>query len=484
MGEAVIGMAAMTAGDIGGTLAGQALFGAPPVPGPDTSVPGVTSATMEQGGKGKPDKKIAQVDISQSLAWFQQAAQDQNTKYMQGLNYFQSAMAGAAQIVKQNYALANATLQPMADGSVEAFNEQMRFLGLDPISKSASFSNRANLAGLPPSIVKELADAEIVKDTGVRRQIKQSIINKIGEYATSKDAEIAKLQAQQAALQNAPTNFGTKFDKHSQQLGGQISLEQAIAANKAGFNLPTSVGGDIAGLAPSDGYVSLTGAQVVEFNKYLDAMAAEVTNRPQKLAELQQQINGVKSLQNDLNTFGSEYGTAYQDTYDSGYTNEQITQKLQATPGYQFTMDQGTQAIERQGAAKGMLGSGNTLQALTKFGQDTGMQYFNQHMAQLSNIVQQGSGAVTQTANNQTAEAGLLAGLLQTTGTVTNEAYQQMGNNLANSLYQQGNLFNNAAQFNVTAQNNYLQQDKKDKEQAALQAAMAAAMAGGKGGGV
>ena len=131
MGEAVIGMAVSTAGSISGGMAGEALFGSPPVPGPDTSVPGVSSATMEKGGKGKPDKKIAQVDITQSLEWFQQAAAEQNASYMQGLNFFQNTMVAAAGIVKQQYALSNATLKPMADGSVAAFNEQMRFLGLD-----------------------------------------------------------------------------------------------------------------------------------------------------------------------------------------------------------------------------------------------------------------------------------------------------------------------------------------------------------------
>ena len=43
---------------------------------------------------------------------------------------------------------------------------------------------------------------------------------------------------------------------------------------------------------------------------------------------------------------------------------------ITSNPGYQFRMNQGTQAIENSAAAKGGLFSGNTLLELTKFGQD------------------------------------------------------------------------------------------------------------------
>src|SRR5258706_9721528 len=39
-------------------------------------------------------------------------------------------------------------------------------------------------------------------------------------------------------------------------------------------------------------------------------------------------------------------------------------------PGYQFNKDQGTQAVARQMAGSGFLGSGNEAIALTKYGQD------------------------------------------------------------------------------------------------------------------
>lgn len=45
-------------------------------------------------------------------------------------------------------------------------------------------------------------------------------------------------------------------------------------------------------------------------------------------------------------------------------------------PGYQFQLDQGVQAIERSGAAKGFLGSGNEATALTQFGQGLASNFY------------------------------------------------------------------------------------------------------------
>lgn len=46
-------------------------------------------------------------------------------------------------------------------------------------------------------------------------------------------------------------------------------------------------------------------------------------------------------------------------------------------PGYQFQFEQGEQAVTRQMAAKGMLGSGNMGIALTKYGQDYAKSYYD-----------------------------------------------------------------------------------------------------------
>jgi hypothetical protein len=59
---------------------------------------------------------------------------------------------------------------------------------------------------------------------------------------------------------------------------------------------------------------------------------------------------------------------------------------VSSLPGYQFQMDQGTQAIQGSSAARGMLNSGNTLSALDKYGQGLASSFYQQQFNNLSGI--------------------------------------------------------------------------------------------------
>ena len=70
--------------------------------------------------------------------------------------------------------------------------------------------------------------------------------------------------------------------------------------------------------------------------------------------------------------------------------NELLTDpsKIQDTAGYQFQLDQGNQAINRSAAAKGMLGSGNVLAELAKYGQGMGATEYGNQVNRLSGLTQ------------------------------------------------------------------------------------------------
>lgn len=63
--------------------------------------------------------------------------------------------------------------------------------------------------------------------------------------------------------------------------------------------------------------------------------------------------------------------------------NARATGAFQTGPGYDFAMDQGTQTALRGASAAGMLNSGNTLTALTQFGQGTANQEYNSWLDRL-----------------------------------------------------------------------------------------------------
>ena len=62
---------------------------------------------------------------------------------------------------------------------------------------------------------------------------------------------------------------------------------------------------------------------------------------------------------------------------------------IQQTAAYKFRVGQGQEALQRQMAAKGMLGSGNRLMELTKYGQDMGSQEYDAQHARLAGLVGQ-----------------------------------------------------------------------------------------------
>lgn len=66
------------------------------------------------------------------------------------------------------------------------------------------------------------------------------------------------------------------------------------------------------------------------------------------------------------------------------------TAVLRSTPGYQFMLDQGAQARERLASASGGLVSGNTLAALQEYGQGLADQTFNNYLAQVTGLQNQG----------------------------------------------------------------------------------------------
>jgi hypothetical protein len=124
--------------------------------------------------------------------------------------------------------------------------------------------------------------------------------------------------------------------------------------------------------------------------------------------------------------------------------NASATQQLQNTPGYQFTLDQGSQNAMRNQAATGQLASGATDVALQNLGQQTATA--SAYQPYLS-ALQQYLPYSTQSAQGQGALYSGLAGTQSTTGNTLGSldygANTSIGNAQANAA-----LANNAAAAN------------------------------------
>lgn len=80
-------------------------------------------------------------------------------------------------------------------------------------------------------------------------------------------------------------------------------------------------------------------------------------------------------------------------------------------PSYQFRFQQGQQALERSGAAKGFLGSGNILQELVGYGQGMASQEYQAQFNRQMAGAQFNQQAMQANIGNQQKTAGLLAEL-------------------------------------------------------------------------
>jgi len=87
------------------------------------------------------------------------------------------------------------------------------------------------------------------------------------------------------------------------------------------------------------------------------------------------------------NAIASLLGLNGSDAQNAGFQN------YAKSAGSQFTLDQGSQAITDNNAANGMLRSGATLKALTRFGQGNAQQYVQDYMKNLLGLSTVGTQA-------------------------------------------------------------------------------------------
>lgn len=201
-----------------------------------------------------------------------------------------------------------------------------------------------------------------------------------------------------------------------------------------------------------------------------DQQKAKYDSDKEVLDRATQLMEEVKSSKLNATDFLNNYA----DEYDNGYTGEEIEAQVASLPGYAFQLGEGTKAIERQGAAQGMLGSANTEIGLQKFGQGLGMTYYNQYMGYLGGLVAQGSPATAQISSNQSALGTALGTLAQNLGMAQMDTARQIASYQANSMQHAGDMWAQLGMFNAKEQNDMkkagMQQDTSNT-QAALAAA-------------
>lgn len=154
----------------------------------------------------------------------------------------------------------------------------------------------------------------------------------------------------------------------------------------------------------------------------------QFSNDPNKYAAYSYQ-NGLGDRQlNDVSQNGATNGAGQPTGGADGPLSQsqgmtQAYQNFLDSTGYKTNLNSGVDAINSSQAAKGLLNSGATGKALTRFGQGLGASYFNNYIQQLMGASAQGIQAGSAVLGNGTSLAGTAA------TNINNQAATQAQNN-------------------------------------------------------
>lgn len=191
------------------------------------------------------------------------------------------------------------------------------------------------------------------------------------------------------------------------------SIPQQFAQSAA----PAATGGSVSGLS------SLFGGNSNMTNGLVKAGLGALLNN--------NNASGQKAIMNAANTAAANYqpyyaaGTQAENTLADLYGNNgsaaqtAAMQNFQNTPGYQFSLNQGLNALNANNAAMGQTLSGNALEGINNYAQGVASQQYNNYINQLQNLASGGMSA---------------AGGMGTAGLTGAAARAQLGQNNANNM--------------------------------------------------
>lgn len=165
------------------------------------------------------------------------------------------------------------------------------------------------------------------------------------------------------------------------------------------------------------------------------------------LAQLMGQQNALGALAPAYDKAKGQYATNYYDPYSTATQgapqmqadalglggaagNERATDAFQAGPGYQFALDQGLEALNRNAASRGMLASGNNTQDILKYSQGLANQEYGNYLNRLGDFSQLGLSS----AAGQTGRQNSLASLDYGYGQDQAGVYSNTANNISSLL--------------------------------------------------
>lgn len=188
--------------------------------------------------------------------------------------------------------------------------------------------------------------------------------------------------------------------------------------------------------------------------------ASQQAAAQQQAAQLQLQMyNSTKQTLSPWVTGGSSalgqllnlYGLGAGGSGPTAQTAANATSALENYPGYQFTFNQGLQALNRSAAAQGLTLSGAQLQAAQQYGQQAALaNAWNPYISQLGSLSSIGENAGAMVGNAGTSAANAAGGYLAGAGSSLAAGTMGAANAMQGGL--QGALYSSLMGYNLANQ--------------------------------
>jgi len=117
-------------------------------------------------------------------------------------------------------------------------------------------------------------------------------------------------------------------------------------------------------------------------------------------AQTEAGIKEIKSSLSPYTTAGTSALAMYQNMLGLGSQGSAGMNAYQQTPGYQFRMQSGVDALDKSAAASGSLLSGAQQKALTEYGQNFGTNEYQNSLSNVAGLTNLGYGAASNQANS------------------------------------------------------------------------------------
>lgn len=283
---------------------------------------------------------------------------------------------------------------PSAIGETSAIGSAQ---GGPPIDNAGTFQSDLNGNAIQSSSQGIGAGTAIQQPTGIGSTL-SNIINPAAPNAGTFSNNIYgnPTGASSYSVPDQFSNAASSLNPGISSTGGGSSVLSSLSSMFSGSNTPSllSMGG---GLAKA-------GLGYLLNNNNSSGMNA-ITNASNTAAAgfAPYQAAGTQA-ENTLASLYGNNGTAQQTAAQQGFQN---------SPGYQFALNQGLNAINADAAAKGQTLSGNTMEGINNYAQGTASQQYNNYVNQLQNLASGGLSAAGGAGTAQLAGAGAKAQLGQ-----------------------------------------------------------------------